>query len=66
VLDNRATLRTSSTTARVPPLGPSTNSRSSWSATCADSVSTWRLRSCFTLALRTIDRSASYSKSFEM
>ena len=52
---------------RITALVPVTKSPTRlWSATCADSDSTWRLRSCFSLALRTSERSASYSKSLVM
>ena len=52
VADSLAILWTRSTMSRVIRLGPTMNSRSVWSATCADSVMTWRFRSWRSLALR--------------
>ena len=67
VVASLATLRTRSITWRITALVPVTKSPTRLaSATTAASDSTLRLRSCFSLALRTRERSASYSKSLVM
>ena len=59
VAGTRATFAAADIVSRMAALGPTTTSRSPCSSTWADSASTRRLRSCFSAALRTTDRSES-------